>query len=117
MIFVASNAGLTGYAYTSAYCASKHALKAVNDTLRLEMIGKPVRVTSIDPGMVDTEFSLVRFSGDAEKAKSVYQGMTPLSAQDIADCIVFAATRPAHMNIDRIMVNPTDQAELKIHRR
>lgn len=101
----------------SVYCASKHALKAITQTLRLELNGLPIRVTSIDPGMVETEFSEVRFYHDKEKAKKVYQGITPLSAHDIAECIAFATTRPVHVNIDDIIVMPTAQAAVhKVHR-
>ena len=99
------------------YAASKHAVKAITGTLRLELLGKPIRVTSIDPGMVETEFSQVRFRGDHAKAKKVYEGMEPLMAKDIADCVLFALSRPAHVNIDQIIVNPIDQAFLKVYRK
>jgi NADP-dependent 3-hydroxy acid dehydrogenase YdfG len=98
------------------YTASKHAVKAITGTLRLELLGKPIRITSIDPGMVQTEFSDVRFRGDAAQAKKVYEGMKPLVAQDIAECIWFALSRPAHVNIDQIIVAPRDQAFLKVNR-
>ena len=116
VINISSIAGHVTYEGGSAYCASKHAVVAINDTLRIEVLGKPIRVGSIDPGMVDTEFSAVRFQGDAAKAKQVYAGMTPLTARDIAETALFMATRPRHVNIDRVMINPTDQAGLKVHR-
>jgi NADP-dependent 3-hydroxy acid dehydrogenase YdfG len=80
----------------------------------MELLGRPVTVTEVDPGMVDTEFSLVRFGGDADRAAAVYQGMTPLSADDIADCIAWAVTRPSHVNIDQIVVKPRDQATVQM---
>ena len=85
-------------------------MRAFTRTLRLELLGEPVRVTEVDPGLVETEFSLVRFAGDEERAKSVYRGLDPLTAEDIADCVVWAATRPSHVNIDEIVVRPRDQA-------
>lgn len=99
------------------YCASKHALKALTRTLKLELCGTGVRVSSVDPGMVETEFSLVRL-GSAEKAKKVYEGLSPLQAEDIADCIVFAASRPSHVNLDQIIIMPSDQATVyKLNRK
>lgn len=98
------------------YCATKSAVRAVSQTLRLELSGTNVRVTEIAPGMVETEFSVVRMKDEA-KAKSVYQGMEPLTAQDIADCVIWACTRPAHVNICEIVLTPTAQASLtKVHR-
>jgi len=76
----------------------------------METLGQNIRVTSVDPGMVDTEFSVVRFRGDEDKAKKVYEGTRPLVAQDVAECVVFAVDRPAHVNLDNILVMPTDQA-------
>ncbi|HJT38381.1 MAG TPA: SDR family oxidoreductase, partial [Actinomycetota bacterium] len=91
---------------------------AISETLRLELLGKPIRVTEVQPGLVETEFSLVRFGGDAARAAKVYEGLTPLSADDVADCIAWAATRPSHVNIDAIVVKPRDQARAsKVHRR
>jgi 3-hydroxy acid dehydrogenase/malonic semialdehyde reductase len=109
VINLGSIAGRVAYAGGSAYCGSKFAVRAITEALREELLGKPVRVTTIDPGMVKTEFSLVRFHGDQEQADAVYAGMTPLVAEDIADCIVFAATRPAHVNIDAVVVTARDQ--------
>ena len=110
LINLGSVAGFETYAGGGGYTGTKHAVRAFTRTLRLELLGKPVRVTEIDPGLVETEFSLVRFAGDAERARSVYRGFTPLTAEDIADCIVWAATRPSHVNIDEIVVRPRDQA-------
>ncbi|MCL6632207.1 MAG: SDR family NAD(P)-dependent oxidoreductase [Alicyclobacillus herbarius] len=109
VINLGSIAGRVAYAGGSAYCGSKFAVRAITEALREELLGKPVRVTTIDPGMVKTEFSLVRFHGDTAKADAVYEGMTPLTAEDIADCIVFAATRPAHVNIDAMVITARDQ--------
>lgn len=109
VINLGSTAGRESYAGGAVYCASKFAVRAITDALRQELLGKPVRITTIDPGMVETDFSIVRL-GDKEKADAVYAGMTPLSAEDIADCIVYAATRPKHVNIDAMIVKPLDQA-------
>jgi hypothetical protein len=97
-----SVAGHQVYIGGGGYTAAKHAVAAMVRTLRLELLGQPIRVTEVAPGMVETEFSLVRFDGDAAKAAAVYEGLTPLSADDVADCLVWAVTRPAHVNIDRI---------------
>ena len=110
VIDIGSIAGFETYAGGAGYTASKHALRALTKTLRLELIGRPIRVTDISPGLAETEFSEVRFLGDKAKAKAPYQGMTPLAAEDVADCVVWAATRPAHVNIDEIVVRPLDQA-------
>jgi NADP-dependent 3-hydroxy acid dehydrogenase YdfG len=117
VINIGSIAGLETYAGGAGYTAVKHAVRAVNDTMRLEWFGKPIRVTEIDPGLVETEFSLVRFDGNSEKAKKVYAGMQPLVAEDIADAIVWAVTRPAHVNIDQIIIKPLAQARATmVHR-
>jgi NADP-dependent 3-hydroxy acid dehydrogenase YdfG len=110
IVNLGSIAGFETYGGGGGYTGSKHALRALTRTLRLELLGEPVRVTEISPGMVETEFSMVRFAGDAERAQSVYRGIDPLVAEDIADCIVWAATRPSHVNIDEIVVRPRDQA-------
>ncbi len=110
VVVVSSIAGLEVYEGGAGYTAAKHGQTVVAETLRLELLGRPVRVTEIDPGMVETEFSLVRFGGDADRAAQVYAGMLPLSAADVADCIAWAVTRPSHVNIDRIIVKPRDQA-------
>lgn len=118
VINVGSTAAIETYPGGGGYTASKHALRALTRTLRLELLGEPIRVTDITPGMVDTEFSRVRFGGDTHRAAQVYRGMTPLAAEDVAECIVWAATRPAHVNIDEIVVRPRDQASsTAVHRR
>jgi NADP-dependent 3-hydroxy acid dehydrogenase YdfG len=114
---VGSIAGIETYEGGAGYTAAKHAVTAITETLRLELLGKLVRVTEVQPGLVETEFSLVRFDGDAARAAKVYEGLTPLTADDIADCIMWAATRPSHVNIDTIVVKPRDQARAtKVHR-
>jgi len=118
IINVGSIAGFETYAGGAGYTGAKHAARAFTRTLRLELLGEPVRVTEIAPGLVETEFSLVRFAGDAERAKTVYRGLQPLTAEDVADCIVWAATRPSHVNVDEIVVRPRDQAAATlVHRR
>jgi NADP-dependent 3-hydroxy acid dehydrogenase YdfG len=110
VVMIGSIAGHEPYVGGAGYNAAKFGLKAMTKVLRLELLGEPVRVTSIDPGMVETEFSVVRFHGDEAKAAAVYADMTPLRADDIADCIAFAVTRPSHVNIDTLVVMPRDQA-------
>lgn len=118
VINLGSTAGFETYPGGAGYTGSKHALKALTRTLRQELVGEPIRVTEVAPGMVETEFSLVRFHGDEERAKSVYRGLQPLTAEDIADCIAWVATRPSHVNIDEIVVRPRDQAtSTLVHRR
>jgi NADP-dependent 3-hydroxy acid dehydrogenase YdfG len=118
VVLVGSIAGLEAYPGGAGYNAAKFGAHAVGKVLRMELLGQPVRVTEVDPGMVDTEFSTVRFGGDAERAAKVYEGMTPLTADDVADCIAWAATRPSHVNIDQIVVLPRDQAGARqVHRR
>jgi NADP-dependent 3-hydroxy acid dehydrogenase YdfG len=114
VVMIGSIAGHEPYVGGAGYNAVKFALRAVTKVLRLELVGKPVRVTTIDPGMVDTDFSLVRFHGDQDKAEAVYAGMTPLTADDIADCVAFAVTRPSHVNIDSMVVMPRDQASAAV---
>jgi len=110
IVNVGSIAGLEAYDGGGGYTAVKHALRAVTDTLRLELLGQPIRVTEVDPGMVETEFSIVRFDGDVARADQVYEGTTPLVADDVADCIAWAVTRPSHVNVDQIVVKCRDQA-------
>jgi NADP-dependent 3-hydroxy acid dehydrogenase YdfG len=118
VINLGSIAGFETYAGGAGYTGAKHAERALTRTLRLELLGEPIRVTDIAPGLVETEFSLVRFAGDAERAKAVYRGMEPLTPEDIADCIVWAATRPSRVNIDELVVRPRDQATATmVHRR
>jgi NADP-dependent 3-hydroxy acid dehydrogenase YdfG len=109
IINVGSIAGIEVYPNGNVYCATKHAVKAISEGLRKELYNKGIRVTNIAPGLVETEFSIVRFHGDKDKADSVYAGMNPLTAEDIADCIAFAATRPPHVNIADMLVLPSDQ--------
>jgi NADP-dependent 3-hydroxy acid dehydrogenase YdfG len=110
VVNMGSTAGEMTYPNGAVYCATKAAERAVNDGLRQDVLGTPVRVTSIDPGMVETDFSLVRFHGDAEKAAKVYTGVTPLGPEDVADAIVWAVSRPAHVNIARVVLTTIDQA-------
>lgn len=119
VIVMSSTAGLVAYEGGGGYVAAKHAQTAFAETLRLELCGQPVRVVEIDPGMVKTdEFAMIRFDGDAAKAAAVYAGVArPLVADDIADCVAWCATRPQHVNIDRLVVRPLAQAaQHKVHR-
>jgi NADP-dependent 3-hydroxy acid dehydrogenase YdfG len=110
IVNLGSIAGFEVYPGGAGYTASKHAVRAVTDTLRLELNGEPIRITEIAPGMVETEFSLVRFRGDTAKADRVYAGVQPLTADDVADCVVWAVTRPPHVDIDYLVVRPLAQA-------
>lgn len=110
VVTVGSIAAYEAYVGGAGYNAAKFAERALTRVLRLELLGRPVRVTEIDPGMVETEFSTVRFRGDAERASAVYNGVTPLSAEDVAECVSFAVTRPPHVNIDTLVVLARDQA-------
>lgn len=110
IVNLGSIAGFETYAGGGGYTAVKHAVRALTRTLRLELLGQPIRITEICPGLVHTEFSLVRFDQDETKAKAVYKDMTPLTGEDIADCIAWVATRPSHVNIDEMVVRPRDQA-------
>jgi NADP-dependent 3-hydroxy acid dehydrogenase YdfG len=118
IINIGSVAGRTAYGSAAAYCAAKSGELAITRVLRHELFGTGIRVGTIDPGLAETEFSTVRFKGDKKKADEVYAGMNPLTAADIAEIIVWVASRPAHVNIDEILVKPTDQAEIgKVFRR
>lgn len=110
IVMIGSIAGFERYPGGGGYVAAKHAVSAITEILRKELLGRPIRVIEIQPGMVETDFSTVRFGGDAERAAQVYAGMTPLVAEDIADVVAFAVTRPAHVNIDRLVIRPRDQA-------
>ncbi len=110
IVTVTSVAALETYDNGSGYTAAKHAQGALHRTLRGELLGKPVRLTEIAPGAVETEFSLVRFDGDQDRADAVYEGITPLVAEDVAEVIGFAASRPSHVNLDLIVIRPRDQA-------
>ena len=118
VVMVGSIAGYEPYTGGGGYNAAKFAVRAMTRVLRLELLGRPVRVTEIDPGMVKTEFSVVRFRGDERAADAVYEGMTPLTGEDVADCIAFAVTRPSHVNIDTLVVLARDQSgATNVHRR
>jgi 3-hydroxy acid dehydrogenase / malonic semialdehyde reductase len=110
VINMGSTAGYITYANGAVYCATKAAEKSITEGLKIDLMGTPVRVTSVDPGMVETDFSKVRFRGDEERAAKVYQNITPLKPEDIADAIVWAATRPEHVNIHHIVLTTIDQA-------
>ncbi len=110
IVTVTSTAALEVYDGGAGYTAAKHAQGALHRTLRGELLGKPVRLTEIAPGAVQTEFSLVRFGGDQQRAERVYAGITPLVAQDVAEVIRFVASRPSHVDIDQIIMRPRDQA-------
>ncbi|GAA4560640.1 SDR family NAD(P)-dependent oxidoreductase [Planotetraspora kaengkrachanensis] len=119
LLMLTSVAGLVSYEGGGGYCAAKHAQSSMTETLRLELVGEPVRIIEVAPGMVQTEeFSLTRFRGDAAKAAKIYEGVpNPLTADDIADVIAFAVTRPSHVNIDRLVVRPRAQAaQHKVYR-
>ncbi len=117
IINLGSIAGLEVYPGGNIYCATKHAIHAISQALRMELVDTPLRVTEIEPGMVETEFSVGRFHGDREKAEKVYWGLDPLTGSDIADLIVFAASRPAHVQINEVIVMPTAQATATISHR
>ena len=117
VINLGSVAGYYAYEGGSAYVATKHAVRGITQVLRLELQGRAVRVSEIDPGMVETDFSVTRFSGDGSRAKKVYEGMQTLVADDIARIAVFIAGQPPHVNIDQLVVTPVAQAGLKVLRR
>jgi 3-hydroxy acid dehydrogenase/malonic semialdehyde reductase len=118
VVVIGSIAAHKAYAGGGVYCGSKRALQPICEAMRIETLGTGVRVTTVDPGMVETEFSVVRFRGDEQRAAKVYQGTRPLSADDVAECVLFAVDRPAHVNLDTIVVMPTDQASPHhVHRR
>jgi NADP-dependent 3-hydroxy acid dehydrogenase YdfG len=110
IINLGSIAGKEVYANGNVYCATKHAVDALNKAMRIDLLAHQIKVTAIHPGMVETEFSIVRFDGDEERAKKVYQGMQPLKPEDIAETIYWAATRPAHVNINELTIMPSVQA-------
>jgi NADP-dependent 3-hydroxy acid dehydrogenase YdfG len=117
VVNLGSVAGEMTYPNGAVYCASKAAERAINDGLREDVLGTPIRVTSVDPGMVETDFSLVRFHGDAERAAKVYKGVKPLVAEDIADVIVWTVSRPEHVNIARVVLTPVQQANALVFHR
>jgi NADP-dependent 3-hydroxy acid dehydrogenase YdfG len=118
IVIVGSVAGVEVYEGGGGYTAAKHAAHALAQTLRLELLPEGIRVAEVAPGMVETEFSLVRFEGDPERAAEVYRGVEPLRAEDVAEVIAFCVTRPAHVDLDYVGIKPTAQATAKIvHRR
>jgi 3-hydroxy acid dehydrogenase/malonic semialdehyde reductase len=117
-INIGSIAGREVYPGGNVYCATKFAVKALSNAMRLDLSGTPIRVSEVAPGMVETEFSLVRFHGDAGRAAKVYQGLQPLSPDDIADAVVWCATRPLHVNVTEVVIMPTAQASTTlVHRK
>lgn len=115
---IGSVAGHNVYEGGAAYCAAKAGERQITRTLRLELCGTGLRVCSLDPGMAETEFSVVRFKGDSARARKVYDGVVPLSAQDVAEAMVWMASRPPHVCIDEVIIKPTDQADFhRVHRR
>jgi NADP-dependent 3-hydroxy acid dehydrogenase YdfG len=114
IVNIGSIAGKEVYPNGNVYCATKHAVDALNKGMRMDLLPHGIKVTAINPGMVETEFSIVRFKGDEQRAKSVYQGLEPLMAQDIADAIWFVASRPAHVNINDMLIMPTAQASASL---
>ena len=117
VINMGSTAGYMTYANGAVYCATKAAEKSISEGLKIDLMGTPVRVTSIDPGMVETEFSEVRFRGDKERAAKVYQNITPLTPEDVADAIVWATSLPAHVNIHTVVMTTIDQANSVVFHR
>jgi len=110
IINIGSTAGHDTYPMGNVYAATKFAVKALSQSFRIDLLEKGIKVSSVDPGMVETEFSKVRFSGDEERAKKVYQGLIPLTPDDVADAVVYCATRPNHVNINQIILTPLAQA-------
>lgn len=118
IINLGSTAGHQTYPNGNVYCATKAAVRALSEGLKMDLLGTPLRVSSVDPGLVETEFSNVRFHGDSDRAKNVYAGMTPLTPQDVAEVVFFCATRPPHVNINDVILMPTDQSSSTlVHRR
>jgi len=110
IVNLGSVAGRQAYERGALYVTSKFAVRGFTYALREDLLGRPIRLTTVDPGLVETEFSVVRFRGDAEQAKRVYEGLQPLTPQDIADCVLFAVTRPPHVNVDEIVVKALAQS-------
>jgi 3-hydroxy acid dehydrogenase/malonic semialdehyde reductase len=110
IVNMGSVAGRQAYEKGATYVASKFAVRGFTYALREDLLGRPIRITTVDAGLVETEFSVVRFKGDAEQAAAVYKGIDPLTAEDISDCVLWAVTRPWHMNVDEIVVKARNQA-------
>lgn len=117
IINISSISGFEVYPNGSVYCATKHAVNAITKGLRIDLVKHGIKVSSVSPGFVETEFSIVRYHGDEEKAKAVYSGLTPLNAEDIADTVEFIVTRPSHVSINDIQINPVQQANTYISHR
>jgi hypothetical protein len=118
IINISSIAGKETYPNGSVYCGTKHAVSAISKAMRVELLPYGIKVSTIAPGAVETEFSLVRFRGDKERADNVYKGFDPLTAKDIAETILFIASRPAHVNIDDLLIMPTSQGSARdFHRK
>jgi serine 3-dehydrogenase len=117
VVNIGSIAGHENYPNGNVYCATKHAVDSITKCLRIDLVGTPIRVSTVDPGMVNTEFSTVRFKGDTQRAEGVYKGMSPLTAADIADAVFYCVTRPVHVNISELIIMPTAQASTTlVHR-
>ncbi|MCH8286236.1 SDR family oxidoreductase [candidate division KSB1 bacterium] len=117
VVNIGSIAGYLVYPSGNVYCATKHAVRALTEGMQMDVVDTPIRISAVSPGLVETEFSLVRFKGDAEKAKNVYKGIHPLTGNDIAEAIVFCVTRPTHVNINDLIIMPTSQASaMVVHR-
>ena len=114
VINIGSTAGHEAYPKGHVYCATKHAVNAITKGLRMDVVDKNIRVSTVDPGAVETNFSIVRFNGDKEKAKNVYKGLKPLVAEDVAEAVLFCATRPPHANIAEIIMMPSQQASAMV---
>lgn len=114
VIHIGSIAGREVYPGGAVYCGSKAAVDFITKGLRLDVVGAGVRVSTVDPGLAETEFSLVRFKGDAARAKAVYNGLTPLTAEDVADAVLYVATRPPHVNVAEVLLLPTDQSSAQV---
>jgi len=118
VVNIGSVAGHQVYAGGAVYCATKYAVRAISDALRHDVLGTGVRVSNVEPGLAETEFSIVRFKGDGARAASVYEGVVPLRAEDVADAVAWCLSRPAHVNVQSILLMPTDQAAAyALHRR
>lgn len=118
VVNIGSVAGHQVYAGGAVYCATKYAVRAISDALRHDVLGTGVRISNVEPGLAETEFSLVRFEWDEKRAKSVYDGVNPLRAEDVADAVHWCVTRPAHVNVQSVLLMPTDQAAAHaVHRR
>jgi len=114
LIHIGSIAGREVYPGGNVYCATKHAVDALTKSLRLDLSGTGVKVSTVDPGLVETEFGIVRYRGNAEKASAVYEGMLPLVAEDVAQAVGWAASRPQHVNAAEILLLPADQASSSV---